>query len=199
MYVIFEGVDTSGKSTQIELLKNSFKDAVFTKEPGGTELGGKIRQMLLHEGTQNIKTEVMLFLADRAEHFHQIVKPNLSKMVISDRGFISGIAYAYANHRDLDLDYLIDLNRFVLDGMLADHVILINTNESLIRERLNQKKHDIIEKRGIKYLLDVQDIMNEIVKRLDISHITIDASRSIENISADIATFLLSNSLNYKK
>ncbi len=199
MYVIFEGVDTSGKSTQIELLKNSLKDAVFTKEPGGTELGSKIRQMLLHEGTQNIKTEVMLFLADRAEHFHQIVKPNLSKMVISDRGFISGIAYAYANHRDLDLDYLIDLNRFVLDGMLADHVILINTNESLIRERLNQKKHDIIEKRGIKYLLDVQDIMNEIVKRLDISHITIDASRSIENISADIATFLLSNSLNYKK
>lgn len=188
--MILEGVDTSGKSTQLELLKKSFKDAVFTKEPGGTELGAKIRQMILHEGTKSIKTELLLFLADRAEHFHQVVKPNLYRNVFSDRGFISGIAYAYVNHRELDLDYLIDLNKFALDDTFADHVILMDTNEELIKQRIGQKSHDVIEKRGIKYLLNIQEVMHKIVDKLKINSVSIDASESIEDINKQIKTFL---------
>jgi len=114
MYLILEGVDTSGKSTQLELLKNIYPKACFTKEPGGTKLGLKIREMILHEGVQNHKAELFLFLADRAEHYQNIVQQN--ETVISDRGFISGIAYALANHDDYNLEFLTTLNNFALDG-----------------------------------------------------------------------------------
>ena len=109
MYLIVEGIDTSGKSTQIELLKKLYPDAITTKEPGGTPIGIKIREMILHEGVNNHKSELFLFLADRAEHYKNIIEPNLDKTIISDRGFISGIAYALANHEDYKKDFLLQL------------------------------------------------------------------------------------------
>jgi len=94
MYVIFEGIDGCGKTTQIELLKNSFSKLIVTKEPGGTEFGIKAREILLHSEIKSAKAELLLFLADRAEHYKEVVEPNLDALVVSDRGFLSGIAYA---------------------------------------------------------------------------------------------------------
>ncbi len=191
MYIIFEGVDTCGKSTQIALLQDILADAIITKEPGGTELGKKIREMILHDGVQHHKSELFLFLADRAEHFQQIIIPNSDKTVISDRGFISGIAYALANHPDYDLDFLLQLNRFALDGTLPDLVILLQTNETLIRARMTGKQEDMIEKRGIDYLLQVQDNMIAILKKLNIKYHIIDASKSIQEIHHEVKGLLL--------
>ena len=192
MYITFEGVDTSGKTTQIELLKKEFQNAIFTKEPGGTELGTKIRHIALHEGIKNPKAELLLFLADRAEHFQEIIKPNRDKVIFSDRGFISGIAYAYANHKEIDLDFLIKINLFALDETLPDKVILIETNKELIKKRMGTKKEDFIEQRGVEYLLRVQEIMLKIIQRLRIDHIVIDASKPIEKINKEIINYLRS-------
>jgi dTMP kinase len=189
MYLILEGVDTSGKSTQLELLKQTYPDAKFTKEPGGTNLGTKIREIILHDGVQNHKSELFLFLADRAEHYEMVIKPN--KNIISDRGFISGIAYALANHNDYTLEFLASLNSFALDDMKPDFVILLKTNEELIKNRMQQKSEDMIEKRGIDYLLKVQSLMEDILIELEINHVVIDASNSIDDIHNKIKSFIL--------
>ncbi len=188
MYLILEGVDTAGKSTQLELLKTTNKDAYFTKEPGGTELGVKIREIILHQGVKNHKTELFLFLADRAEHYQDIIKKHDN--VISDRGFISGIAYALANHVDYDLEFLTKLNRFALDETLPDFVVLLQTDEELIKSRLQTKNSDMIEQRGISYLLKVQTLMKEVLIKLQINHIIIDASKEIDEIHKEIKRFI---------
>ena len=94
MYILFEGIDGAGKSTQIARLAAAYPQAIVTKEPGGTKLGENLREILLKENDLDKRAEILLFLADRAEHFGKIIKPNLDKMILSDRSFVSGMAYA---------------------------------------------------------------------------------------------------------
>ncbi len=190
MYIIFEGVDTAGKSTQLALLKSAFPEAITTKEPGGTALGTTIRELILHQGVKNHKTELFLFLADRAEHFYDVIKPHLDQTIFSDRGLISGISYALANHESYDLDFLAKLNLFALDEILPDKVVLLQTNKALIKERLGEKSEDQIEARGIDYLLRIQAIMIEVLEHLNIDYIAIDAAQSKENIHQQIKDFI---------
>jgi len=190
MYIVFEGVDTSGKTTQIELLKHSHPDAVYTKEPGGTAIGLELRSLLLDKGLKSFIAEMYLFLADRAEHYEEVIKTNRDKLIVSDRGFVSGIAYALTNHPDLDINFLLDLNRFALSDDLPDMVILFKTNKELILSRMSNKSEDAIEQRGLEYLLKVQDNMIKVLETLDINYHIIDSSKSIEDISKEIKGIL---------
>ena len=131
MYILFEGVDTSGKTTQIELLKKVYPDAIYTKEPGGTSIGLELRSLLLDRGLKSYIAEMYLFLADRAEHYQEVIKPNRKRLIISDRGFISGIAYAITNHPNLDMNFLLDLNRFAFEGDFPDKVFCLRLPKSL--------------------------------------------------------------------
>ena len=105
MYVVLEGIDTTGKSTQIELLKSRYKDAIFTKEPSDSECGNLIREIALYEALDNT-AQALLFMIDRAKHTQEIIYPNKDKLIISDRSFISGIAYCDT----IDFDWLCKLN-----------------------------------------------------------------------------------------
>ncbi len=190
MYILFEGIDTSGKSTQIELLKKE-RDIITTKEPGGTKFGQKIREIILNEDYDlSFRAEMFLFLSDRAEHYKKVIEPNLDKTVISDRGFISGIAYAKANDEELDLDFLLKLNRYALGDSYPDKVVLFKTTRELILKRLSKKIDDNIEARGIDYLLKVQDNMIELIQKLNITHLIIDSSKTIEEIHNEIKDFI---------
>ena len=91
MYILFEGIDTCGKSTQIELLAQTDPTLITTHEPGGTAFGKQAREILLSDSLSSKRAELLLFLADRAEHYEEIIKPNKNKTIISDRGFLSGI------------------------------------------------------------------------------------------------------------
>ena len=100
MFITFEGIEGSGKSTQIQLLKEFFEKkaqkAFFTKEPGSSEVGKKIRSVLLNKENKIFpQTEIFLIFADRVQHVQEIIKPNLNegKFVISDRYYDSSIAY----------------------------------------------------------------------------------------------------------
>ncbi len=189
MYVLFEGIDTCGKSTQIELIAQQHPEAVITREPGGTEFGQKARKILLEAQLRSRRAELLLFLADRAEHYEEVVRPNRSGLVISDRGFLSGIGYALANG-GVELEELIALNRFALQGDWPDHIILFLTDKETLLQRLSEKDPDGIEDRGIDYLLQVQEEMKTALTRMRIPHLLVVAREEIETIHQKIVTYL---------
>jgi dTMP kinase len=183
MYVAIEGIDTAGKSTQIELLKSDFKDAVFTKEPFSKE----IREIILESGLESKRAELMLFLADRGEHITKIIKPNLDKEIFSDRSLISGIAYAMLN---FDLKFLIGLNLFATEETLPQKVVLLWLDIDKLEERLSKKSQDKIEQRGVNYLFDIQSKMLEVLRELKIDTEVINASNPPHEINIKIKDFL---------
>ena len=193
MYILFEGVDTCGKTTQIELLKKEYPDIIFTKEPGGTKTGEEIRKLILKKGVKSKKAELFLFLADRAEHFKEVIEPNKNKTVISDRGFISGMAYFLAGENFKERDFLLKLNKFALNGYLPQKTVFLKTDEETIQKRLKNKKRDEIEKRGIDYLLKVQSIMQEILKEMKLEYIEIDSKKSIKEINSIIKGYIFND------
>ncbi|MEA3492178.1 MAG: dTMP kinase [Campylobacterota bacterium] len=189
MYILFEGIDTCGKSTQIELMKQKHTEVIITKEPGGTIFGKKAREILLDGQLRSKRAELLLFLADRAEHYEEVIKPNRNRVILSDRGFISGIAYALANG-DFDIKTLVDLNYFALEEHFPDKIILFLTDLKTLQERTSQKELDGIELRGLEYLLDVQNYMRETIQTLEIPHLFIDATEDIDTIHHTITDYL---------
>ena len=179
MYIAIEGIDTSGKSTQIELLKKDFENAIFVKEPGFTKLGAKLREIIFNEDITK-KSELFLFLADRSELIEKVIKPNLDKLIISDRSVISGIAYGL---EFFDFDLLVNLNRFATDGIFPHFVIILKIDKETLKKRLSQKDNDNIEKRGIDYLLKIQENIINTCNRLEIPYLLLDASNSIDEIN----------------
>jgi len=189
MYILFEGIDTCGKSTQIELIADEHPEIIITHEPGGTPFGKKAREILLTDSLASKRAELLLFLADRAEHYQEIISPNKDKIIISDRGFLSGIGYALANG-DFDFDELVSLNKFALEGHFPDKVILFLTDMKTLEERTSAKSLDGIELRGLEYLLAVQEHMRESIIKLGIPHLFVDATQDIESIHQTILTYL---------
>ena len=190
MYILFEGIDGAGKSTQIARLAAAFPQAIVTKEPGGTKLGENLREILLKENDLDKRAEILLFLADRTEHFGKIIKPNSNKMILSDRGFVSGMAYALAGG-NFSFEELLNLNKFALQGNFPQKIVFFKADESTLRSRLGLRAQmDGIEARGFEYLLRVQDAMEEILQKLDVRYVTIDAAMDEEKITNLIKEFI---------
>ena len=192
MYVIIEGIDTAGKSTQLDILKQKYPEAIFTKEPGGIGIGLKLREMVLNGEAKSKVAEMFLFLADRAEHSYEVIKKNPDNIIISDRGFLSGIAYA----KTAPLEIAISLNIMALNGAMPDKIIILELTQEELEYRLSQKEQDSIEQRGSQYLIDIQTRMIEAINMINnmgqkqIELLIVDATKSIENIEEVIQTFL---------
>lgn len=190
MLVYLEGIDGVGKSTQISLLKEKL-NCICTYEPGATKFGKKLREILLNDTNFSKKAELLLFLADRAEHFEKILKPNLDKLILCDRGFISGIAYALANEPNLSIIELINLNKFALNNFIGDKFIFFKIDEiSLINRLKSRNLDDKIESRGIKYLMQVQENIKKILEFLDLPFLDIDATQKPDIITRKITEYL---------
>jgi len=189
MYILFEGIDTCGKSTQIALIADKYPALVTTHEPGGTKFGKQAREILLSDSLTSKRAELLLFLADRAEHYEEVIEINKNKTVISDRGFLSGIGYALANG-DFDFEELVALNKFALKEHFPDKVVLFITTMETLQLRTSEKELDGIELRGLEYLITVQNKMQESLQKLDIDYLEVDATEAIENIHQKILTYL---------
>ena len=187
MYIAIEGIDTAGKSTQIARLKETYPDAIITKEPGATAVGSKIRDIVLSGEVQSAKAEFLLFLADRAEHMQEVVVPNLDKLVISDRSVVSGVAYALVQE-SISETAILHLNRFATDGNYPELLFLLQLSKEELTYRLSQKELDGIELRGTEYLLNIQDALVKAAELLKIELVIIDASKPIEEITQEIIT-----------
>lgn len=142
MFVTFEGPEGAGKSTALRTiaakLEESGRGVLTTREPGGGPLGRRIRQMLLEEGQVSPETELLLFLADRANHVETIIRPALAegKVVLCDRHADSTIVYqGYA--RGLDLEFLRAGNRFATKGLVPDLTLLFDLDPVVGLGRLN--------------------------------------------------------------
>ncbi|QOG13140.1 dTMP kinase [Arcobacter sp. FWKO B] len=186
MYIAIEGIDTAGKSTQYELLKSIYTNAIFTKEPGGTPLGVKLRAMALGGEAKSKLAEMFLFLADRAEHTQEIILKNKDRLIVSDRSLISGIAYA----KDFPMEMTLVLNLIATSNNIPKKVILLELSKEELIKRLSGKVNDSIESRGVEYLLDIQQRMKQTIIKLGIDFKFIDASLSIEQIHQEIKEFI---------
>lgn len=171
MFISFEGVDGSGKTTQAQLLKNFLENkgnsVLLTREPGGTKVAEAIRNLLLHiNNSITPMTEAYLYCAARNEHYHKIILPALKngKIVISDRFYDSTIAYQGAG-RKLGIDKMIELNQEFIFNSRPEITFFLDTPLSVIEERLNKKEMDRMEKEGLCFLADVRNGYLEIMKR----------------------------------
>jgi dTMP kinase len=152
VFVTFEGLDGSGKTTQAELLRAHLaaagRDVVATREPGGTELGERIRSLLLQGAEMSAWAEAALFAAARAELVDEVIAPALERGadVICDRYLDSSLAYQ-GIARGLGVDEVLELNQRVLRGLLPDRtfLLLLDAGES---ERRVGAPTDRIERAG---------------------------------------------------
>ena len=162
MFIVFEGVEGSGKSTQARLLAQWLTDAgvdnVLTREPGGTQIGEEIRRALLHGGDVPARTELLLMVAARAAFVDEIVEPALARgaVVIADRFELS--SFAYQGHgRGLPLEDVRRVNDFATRGRRPDVTVLldIDPQEGAARRARAGAAADRIEAAGDAFHLSV--------------------------------------------
>lgn len=155
LFITLEGVDGVGKTTQALLLKECLEQkghrVLHTFEPGGTNLGGQIRQLLLNPEHQELHsmTEILLYAADRAQHVFEIVLPALQEghTVICERFIDSSIAYQ-GYGLGLDIEAIGTINHWASGGLVPDFTIYFDADPA---ESLTKTKGDRIEQRTLDY------------------------------------------------
>jgi dTMP kinase len=163
MFVTFEGVDGSGKSTQARLLAEALRDegreVVATREPGGTELGERVRELVLHGNGVSPWAEATLFAAARAQLVEEVIRPALARGadVVCDRYLDSSLAYQGIG-RGLGVDRVLELNLVATGGLLPDTTFLLElpAAEAARRrgadtDRLEAEGQEFAERVGIAY------------------------------------------------
>jgi len=159
LLISIEGLDGSGKTTQIEMLKKHLENlgekVIVLREPGGTNIGEQIRTILLdHKNTEmNDVAEMFLYAASRAQLFSQIIKPNLESgiIIICDRFIDSSIVYQ-GYGRGLDVDDVIKANLTAIQNRLPDITLFIDINAmTSLERRMNASKADRLEREAIQF------------------------------------------------
>jgi dTMP kinase len=149
LFIALEGGDGAGKSTQARLLcvwlKGMGRTVVVTREPGGTEFGRTVRELVLHGDHVAPRAEALLFAADRAHHVETLIRPALAQgeVVITDRYMDSSIAYQGAG-RDLGVDEVRDLNAWATGGLVPNLTVLVDLPAAVGRAR-REGVHDRLE------------------------------------------------------
>ena len=166
--IVFEGVETSGKTTNLNIVKNYLKKKnikyVDFREPGGTLFSEKLRKLLLNKKTRsNAKTDLLLMLASRSENFNNLIKKNYRKKVILiDRFSDSTIAYQHFG-MNLNLNLIHNINKFIIGNFKPDLTILSLVSTINLKKRLlNRKKLDRYDNFNFKFYKKVQIGFNKL-------------------------------------
>ena len=190
MFVTFEGLDGSGKTTQVELLRAHLeevgREVVGTREPGGTDLGEKVRDLLLGGTKISPWAEAALFAAARAELVAEVIGPALERGadVVCDRYLDSSLAYQ-GIARGLGVDRVLALNIDAIRGILPDvtFLLLVDPEEGARRTGLAS---DRIESEGAEFLQAVDKAYRELGAIFGGRIITLDGSRPPEEIAKEV-------------
>jgi dTMP kinase len=165
MFVTFEGVDGSGKSTQVELLRDALhaegREVVLTREPGGTELGERARELVLDGPEMTPWAEAALFAAARAELVARIILPALERGadVISDRYVDSSLAYQ-GIARGIGIEHVLELNLHVVQGLMPDLTVLLLLDPDEAARRSGAT--DRLEREGAEFRARVDEAYREL-------------------------------------
>lgn len=190
MFVTFEGLDGSGKSTQVELLaqhlRGSGREVVATREPGGTPLGERVRELLLQGDDISGWAEAALFAAARAELVERVIRPALERGadVVCDRYVDSSLAYQ-GIARGLGVERVLELNRPAIGGLLPDRtfLLLVDPEEAARRSSADP---DRIEREGDDFREAVDSAFRELARTFPERVVEVDGTRPPEEIATEI-------------
>lgn len=192
LFITLEGGDGSGKSTQAELLSDWLSAAghtvVRTREPGGTELGIELRNIVLHRrGEIAPRAEALLYAADRAQHIATKVRPAVERgdIVIQDRYFDSSVAYQGAG-RALGADDVRNISLWATEALMPDLTILLDLDESIGRDRLtgSRTKYDRLEAEERDFHARARAAYLELAAAEPERFLVLSATDSVESIAA---------------
>jgi dTMP kinase len=205
MFISLEGIEGCGKTSQIESLTGFLEDRgkpyVVTREPGGTSIGKKIRSILLDPASKEMvpAAELLLYMADRAQHIHSLIKPRLAEgnIVICDRYFDATVVYqGFA--RGLDTEYISELHRIIFDDLKPDITLLLDLPPEIGLARAWQAldnghragSESRFEEETISFHEKVRAGYLELARREPERFKVIDASRDIDSVQSDIRSVL---------
>lgn len=198
-FITFEGIEGSGKTTQINLLAGYLKekgyDVLVSREPGGTPLGEKIRDLLLDPqyDSMDYRTEILLYTADRAQHVKEKIKPALKegKIVILDRFADSNLAYQAAG-RGLDYEMVYKINDWVIDSTWPDLTFILDID---IKEGLKRARAQSFDAEGDRLEREVDEfherVRNAYLKMAEKERFAlVNAGQSIKNVQKNIENII---------
>ncbi|QOX65572.1 dTMP kinase [Anoxybacterium hadale] len=196
LFITFEGPDGSGKTTQIERLRSFVEkkgyDAVLTREPGGTAISEKIREIILDRNNTEMDpmTEALLYAASRAQHVAQVIKPALEsgRAVICDRFIDSSIVYQGFGRKLGDCVRII--NEYAVGGCFPDITFLLKVDPEIGKGRIRPDAQDRLDMEKLEYHRAVYQAYEELEKNDPDRIIGIDASRGIDEISNEIKSHI---------
>jgi len=189
VFVTFEGVDGSGKTTQAGLLVDALRaegrEVLATREPGGTRLGEEVRKLLLEGVEMTPWAETTLFAAARAELVDRVIAPALAagRDVVCDRYVDSSLAYQ-GIARGLGVERVLELNLVVTAGLLPDLTFLVLVDPEVAFER--RKPSDRIEREGEGFHRAVDEAYRSIAEMFPERITTVDGNRAAEEVAEEI-------------
>lgn len=193
-FIAFEGGDGSGKTTQIKLLAEALTQrdysVLVTREPGGTDIGEKLRALVLEHGNGEIDphTEALIFAASRAAHAHQKIRPALEagQVVLCDRYIDSSAAYQGAG-RGLGIDTVVDLSRWATSNLLPDTTILLDVPLAEGRSRAGARgAADRMESADDTFHRTLHATFQQLADANPERYARIDGARPIEDVHKDV-------------
>jgi dTMP kinase len=190
MFVTFEGLDGSGKTTQAELLRARLEadgeNVVATREPGGTDLGERIRELVLHGGHVVPWAEALLYAASRAQHVEEVIRPALARgaAVVCDRYVDSSVAYQ-GGGRELGVERVLDLNLAAVDGLMPDTTFLLEVTPDTGLGRLNRAR-DRIELEDGAFRERAAAAYRELASRFPDRIRVLDGSRPADDLAEEV-------------
>lgn len=190
-FIVFEGGEGAGKSTQVERLREALRAAghevVVTREPGGTEIGERIREILLDTASDGMsaRAEALLFAAARAQHVEEVIEPALERgaVVLSDRYVGSSIVYQGAG-RELGEDRIEELNRWGTHDVVPDLVILLDVDPADGLRRSGEV--DRMELDGLAFHTSVNQAYRRLAERHPQQWLVLDATRPPDDLAAQV-------------